>query len=66
MDPYTGAHANTIEGVWSQVKRKLKAMVGTRRNKLPGDLDEFKWRKVCPGDPFDNILARIAEYYPLN
>ena len=51
---------------WSQVKRKLKAMVGILRNKLPGYLDEFNWGKVYPGDPFDNILAGIAEFYPLN
>ena len=66
VDPYKGAHTNTIKGVWSQVKRKLKAMVGTLRNKLPGYLDEFNWRKVYPGDPFDKILAGIAEFYPLN
>ena len=66
VNPYTGAHTNTIEGVWSQVKRKLKAMVGTLRNKLPGYLGGFSWRKVYPGDPFDNILAGIAEFYPLN
>ena len=29
FDPFTGAHSNTIEGVWSQIKRKLKAMNGT-------------------------------------
>ena len=29
VDPYTGAHSNTIEGLWSQGKRKLKAMNGT-------------------------------------
>ena len=66
VDPYTGAHTNTIEGLWSQVKRKLKAMNGTVRNQLPGYLDEFNWRKVYPGDHFENILADIAEFYPLN
>ena len=62
VDPYTGAHTNTIEGLWSQVKRKLKAMNGTLRSQLPGYLDEFNWRKVY----FKNILADIAEFYPLN
>ena len=34
VDPYTGAHSNTIQGLWSQVKRKLKAMSGTTKAQL--------------------------------
>ena len=64
VDPHTGAHSNTIEGVWSQIKRKLKAMNGTLRSRIPGYLDEFNWRKCSPGDAFDNLLADIAEFYP--
>ena len=41
VDPFTGAHLNTIEGVWSQIKRKLKAKNGTPKSKLPSYLDEF-------------------------
>ena len=66
VDPYTGAHSNRIEGVWSQIKRRLKAMNGTHRNTLPGYLDEFNWRKCHPGDHFDNLLADIAEFCPPN
>ena len=66
VDPYTGAHSNTIEGVWSQIKRKLKAMNGTVKSKLPCYLDEFNWRKCYPGDPFDNLLEAIAEFCPPN
>ena len=44
VDPYTGAHSNTIEGVWSQIKRKLKAMNGTVKSKLPSYLNEYNWR----------------------
>ena len=66
VDPYTGAHSNTIEGVWSQIKRKLKAMNGTVKSKLPSYLDEYNWRKCYPGDPFDNLLEAIAEFYPPN
>ena len=33
--PDTDAHANTIEGTWGQVKRKLKRMNGTLNDKLP-------------------------------
>ena len=66
VDPYTGAHSNTIEGVWSQIKRKLKAMNGTVKSKLPSYLDEYNWRKCYPGDPFDNLLEAIAEFCPPN
>ena len=66
VDPFTGAHSNTIEGVWSQIKKKLKAMSGTLKSKLPRYLDEFNWRKCYPGDPFNNLLAEIAEFYPPN
>ncbi|XP_015779969.1 PREDICTED: uncharacterized protein LOC107357840 [Acropora digitifera] len=62
VDPYTGAHSNTIEGVWSQIKRKLKAMNGTVKSKLPSYLDEYNWRKCYPGDPFDNLLEAIADF----
>lgn len=66
VDPFTGAHSNTIEGVWSQIKRKLKAMNGTLKSKLPSYLDKYNWRKCYPGDPFDNLLADIAEFCPPN
>ena len=66
VDPYTRAHTNTIERVWSQVMRKLKAMSGTSKGKLPSYLDEFNWRKVFPRKYFGNVLADIAEFYPPN
>ena len=65
VDPYTGAHSNMI-GVWSQIKRKLKAMNGTVKSKLPSYLDEYNWRKCYPCDPFDNLLEAIAEFCPPN
>ena len=66
VDPYTRAHTNTIERVWGQVIRKLKAMSGTSKGKLPSYLDEFNWRKVFPRKYFGNVLADIAEFYPPN
>ena len=41
VDPVTAAHTNTIEGFWSKVKKKLKRMSGTFRDKPAGYLDEF-------------------------
>ena len=50
VDSNTVAHTITVQGVWSLVKRKLKAMNGAHGEKLPGYLDEFNWRRVYPGD----------------
>ena len=70
FDPYTGAHSNTIEGLWSQLKWKLKAMNGRTKAKLPGYLDVFNWSKLHqeanPGDIFHYMLSHIAEMFPLN
>lgn len=64
--PYTGAHTNTIEGLWGQVKRKLKSMIGTFKDKLPGFLDEFNWQRLFPGYRFENMLRHVVELYPVN
>ena len=64
VDPYTGAHMNTIEGVWSAVK-KLKAMCDTFKHQLPSYLDEFNWQRVYPGERFEMMLQHIAELYPV-
>ena len=70
FDPYTGAHSNTIKGLWSQVKRKLKAMNETTGAKLPGYLDKFNRSKPYPeanqGDRFNRMLFHIAEIIPPN
>jgi len=66
VDPYTGAHSSTIEGVWSQIKRKLKTMNGIVKSKLPSYLDEYNCQKCYPGDPFDNLLEAISEFCPPN
>ena len=61
VDPYTGAHTNTIEGVWNAVKKKLKRMCGTFKHQLPSYLDEFNWQRVYPGERFEMMLQHIAE-----
>ena len=35
VDPDSGAHTNTIEGVWDLVKKKLKWMCGTLYEYIP-------------------------------
>ena len=59
VDPNTGVHTNTIEGIWSVVKRKFKRMSGTPYQHLPGYLDEFMWRRRHD-DHFVAILEDMA------
>ena len=66
VDPYRGAHTNTIQGLWGQVKRKLKSMFGTFKDKLPGYLDELNWQRLFPGDCFENMLQHVADLYPVS
>ena len=66
VDPYTGAHTNTIEGVWNSVKKKLKRMRGTFKHQLPSYLDEFNWQRVYPSARFEMMLQHIAELYPVH
>lgn len=46
--------------------RKLKVMIGTSKGKLLSYLNKFNCQKVYQGDYFRNMLADIAEFYPLN
>ena len=52
VDSFTGAHSNTIEGVWSQIKRKLKAMGGMLKSKLLSYLNEYNLREMLPMLPW--------------
>ena len=64
VDPFTGVHTNTVEGLWSAVKRKLKRMNGTRYDRIPEYLDEFMWkRQFNQGDRFLAIIQDIAAGY---
>ncbi|KAH9126040.1 hypothetical protein LEN26_009473 [Aphanomyces euteiches] len=45
VDPATGAHTQTIEGLWEvRIKHRLKCMRGIRKDLLPSYVDEFLWR----------------------
>ena len=43
-------HTNTIEGLWGNLKAKLKYLHGTSRTKLPGYLDEYMFRQEKKDD----------------
>ena len=66
VDPDSGAHTNTIEGLWGLAKRKLKSMCGTLYQHIPSYLDEFTWFRNFAGDrAFDQLLDDIAEQFPV-
>ena len=65
VDPDSGAHTNTIEGVWALVKKKLKWMCGTLYEYIPSYLDEFTWfRNFGKDRAFEQLLEDIAEKFP--
>ena len=54
VDPVTGAHTNTIKGMWPNVKRSCPKL-GLRANFLDGYLYCFIWFKLTKSlgkDPF--------------
>ena len=66
VNPDSGAHTNTIEGLWALVKKKLKSMSGTLYEHLPSYLDEFIWFRNFAGDrAFAQLLEDVAEQFPL-
>ena len=65
VDPVTGAHTNSVESMWRDMKMKNKKMYGTDRNMIDTYLGEFLWRRYCKKhnlDPFDAILDNICEF----
>ncbi|XP_019862099.1 PREDICTED: uncharacterized protein LOC109590640 [Amphimedon queenslandica] len=68
IDPFSGAHTQTIEGTWSQVKRMMRGIgvMNTSNDLFQTYLQEFLWRKKFSGqDPFNTIIEHIKEQYPL-
>ena len=67
VDPVTGAHTNTIEGVWAHVKRRCPKL-GLPANFLDGYLCRFIWFKLTKSldkDPFFFLLQCISEQYKI-
>ena len=52
-DPVTGAHTNTIEGTWKDVKTSQES---GNRNLLPDYFAEFIWRRFKKNTPYPFIV----------
>ena len=70
VDPVTGAHTNTIEGLWEiHIKRHIKRMRGVRKTIVDGYLDEFMWRswffraKARPQEYMCGLIQAIRKQY---
>ena len=59
----TGVCTNTIEGLWGNVKGKIKGMHGLRQNKLQVVLDEIVFRYRHRRDMYHKYLEAITAMY---
>jgi transposase-like protein len=64
-DPNTGIHTNTVEGMWSQAKRKFRRMNGTSAALFETYLQEFMWRRQFgTGEKaFCHMVHQISDLY---
>ena len=62
-DPHTAAHTNTIESLWSAVKRNIPS-TGRSKDHFEGYLASYIWRKKHPVNAFECFLKEIALQYP--
>ncbi|XP_037072370.1 uncharacterized protein LOC119093517 [Pollicipes pollicipes] len=61
-----GVNTNTVEGMWSVMKAKLKRTRGTSRQILPSYLDEHMWlKRHGRSNTFPELLRAIRQQYPV-
>jgi hypothetical protein len=64
VDPHRpDVHTQTIEGMWMQVKRKLRYQSGTSRDLFPSYLSEFQWRYSHKSDVYGQYLCLLSDNY---
>lgn len=67
VDPNTGIHTNYIEGLWSQLKQKIRQVKGSQFENLDAHVDEFIYRynRKNEGKMFDLLIGDIKTFFPL-
>ena len=68
VDRHTGAHTNTIEGIWSHCKKDLKRFNGIKKCDLNDNIHAwcFRWNYCSRNntkDHFQIIGEAIAHYW---
>ncbi len=66
VDPLTGEHTNTIEGLWANCKDKFKAMHGSAREYAQSYLNEFMFHQLfgrSNNGLMQEMMASIARHY---
>jgi transposase-like protein len=59
VDPITGVHTNTIEGLWNEMKRNMSPR-RFKRNTLLDDGFEFMWRRRYSANLWERMLIAIT------
>ena len=65
VDPLTGEHSNTIEGLWARAKEKIKVMHGVQRQWAQSYLNEFMFRTLFGNSEHGTLaemMVAIAKY----
>lgn len=69
VDPVTGVHTNTIEGLWANCKAKFRGMHGTQDHLFDGYLCEFMYVnyhfRQRGRSIFCQMLYDITQRYPV-
>jgi hypothetical protein len=64
VDPvHAEIHTETIEGLWMQVKRKLRYQSGTSHGLFPSYLSAFQWRNSHKLHVFGQYLGLLSDNY---
>jgi hypothetical protein len=56
-------HTQSIEGLWMQIKRKLRYQSGTSRELFKSYIAEFQWRYSHKDNTFGQYLDLLSENY---
>ena len=59
----TGCCTNSVEGMWSRAKAKIKAMFGMKRVMVSDYLAEFMWFQRFKADPLYEFWFQIINQH---
>jgi len=62
----SGVHTQTMEGVWSAAKKKLRRQCDTSKSLFPSYIKELVWRMRHKGITFGEMVLAIGDAYDTN